>query len=258
MIHKALSQVTKYTHIVLEKRGNTAIFNALQACKKKGFDDIYIPDVGGWITYEPYAKKLGFIIHHIQTVNGVITNFSPKPQSVLLCHSLAGYHTSQDTKRLSQIMKQTNGIFIEDCCGMIGNELHGDIVVCSFGHWKPIDFGEGGFCGTNDDELFELLQHPDYIFEKDERLLLDKITHVKDRLAFLYQKRDEVKAHFSEAICDDFGLVVLVPYSTENEKNKILMYCSDQNLEYTLCPRFIRSSLQAVCIEIKRLTLNFK
>ena len=52
---------------------------------------------------------------------------------------------------------------------------------------------------------------------------------------------------------NDFGFVVVIKFTTEEEKEKIINYCGNHNLEWTECPRYIRLNKPAISIEIKRL-----
>ena len=48
------------------------------------------------------------------------------------------------------------------------------------------------------------------------------------------------------------GHNVIVKFNTDEEKEKIINYCDKNELEYTLCPRYIRVEENAVSIEVKR------
>jgi len=37
-----------------------------------------------------------------------------------------------------------------------------------------------------------------------------------------------------------------------DERERLINYCNNEKLEYTLCPRSIRVKERAVCIEVKR------
>ena len=48
------------------------------------------------------------------------------------------------------------------------------------------------------------------------------------------------------------GINVVVKYYSENERERLIKYCNNENLDYTICPRVIRVNERAVCIEVKR------
>ena len=39
----------------------------------------------------------------------------------------------------------------------------------------------------------------------------------------------------------------------QEEKGKIIKYCEENNLQYTICPRYIRVNCDAISIEVKRI-----
>jgi len=49
------------------------------------------------------------------------------------------------------------------------------------------------------------------------------------------------------------GINVVVKYHNEREKERVIDYCKSKNLEYVLCPNYIKVNERAVSIEIKRL-----
>jgi len=46
---------------------------------------------------------------------------------------------------------------------------------------------------------------------------------------------------------------VIIKFDDEEVKQRIIEYCKENNLEYTVCPRYIRVNENAVSIELKRL-----
>ena len=55
----------KLTYHYLTSRGNDSIKKSLQIAKKLGYNDVYIADQGGWITFRQYPMKLGMKLHEI-------------------------------------------------------------------------------------------------------------------------------------------------------------------------------------------------
>lgn len=49
------------------------------------------------------------------------------------------------------------------------------------------------------------------------------------------------------------GFVVAVKYKDEEEKSKIIYYCTQNSLPFTECPRYIRLNQPAISIEVKQL-----
>ena len=64
--------------------------------------------------------------------------------------------------------------------------------------------------------------------------------------AFIYV--DDVYGDHYEELVERFD-----QHNNDEEKDKIIKYCKENNYEYTLCPRYIRVNENAVSIEVKRL-----
>lgn len=263
-IIETIQKLTGKKHVMLTTRCNAAILLGLKVAKHLGYNSVTIPDVGGWMTYEQFAVKLKMPLHKIKTDDGIIDvdTLKLKPKTVLLIHSLAGYHWRLDTKKLAAICKRDGALFIEDVCGTIGEPTHGDIVVCSFGSAKPVDFGHGGFFAMEDVLWFEIAKMYAEPIEIEEQHLLDKLTPVNlnKRKKKLFDVREKLRSVFEKEEFvpegDSKALVLIVPYEDAEEKARIIDLCVNnkvQTVEYTECPRYIRSGKQAISVEIKRL-----
>jgi hypothetical protein len=133
-----------------------------------------------------------------------------------------------------------------------------DFMLASFGKWKPVNLKYGGFVSTNKKENFEL---PKEIFntttfdEKQLPQLLKNLNNLEKRYELFDKLNKKVKQDLKDLNIlhkDHNGLNVVVKYTTEQEKEKIINYCRKHNLEFTQCPRYIRVEEQAISIEIKR------
>jgi hypothetical protein len=168
---------------------------------------------------------------------------------------MPGYFAVEDMKLISEIAKKAGAVLINDASGSIGSENAkiGDVIVGSFAEWKPVDVGYGGFIATNEDYFGEMQG----VFSQNfMEKLVKKLNGLNARIAFLKSKVKKVKKDLKdfEIIHKEHdGLNVIVKFNTEEEKEKILNYCRKNNLEYTLCPRYIRVNEDAVSIEVKRL-----
>ena len=49
---------TNHKYVKVTDSGNKAIYAAFFFLKEQGYEQIIIPDQGGWITYKQYCKKL--------------------------------------------------------------------------------------------------------------------------------------------------------------------------------------------------------
>ncbi len=267
-IIEQLKKLTKHTQLVLTPDGNSAIFAAFYICRKMALDkkNILIPDQGGWFTYKKYPKMLEREAVMVKTDYGIIDLEDLKKKLADACCLIytnpAGYFAEQDIKEIYEVCNKAGVLVILDASGSIGTELcngnYADLIVCSFGRWKPINVEYGGFISTNKDELFET---PKEIFntlnfdEKYAALVIEKLKGLEDRYKMFFEHVAKVKKElkdFSIVHPDKKGINVVVKFSSDEEKEKITAYCKENNYEFTICPRYIRVEEDAVSIEIKR------
>jgi len=247
-------------HAVHVDRGNTAINLALMSAKVRGYTYVLIPDVGGWIHYEPACKKLGLSYDFFETEDGFFTQTHIQKKkkdgqkTAVLFHSLAGYHTKIDVKKLREFADSNDLFLIEDACGMAGLATFGNIVVCSFGRWKPIDAGFGGCIAADfiDDFWLAAKVLPAQNLEL-------KIRELPTRRQALYKYREKIRlalqkeGYAPHSIHDDSDALVLI---TQGDQAKLAEFCVKHQLEFTETPRMIRSNKKGISIEIKRFTLK--
>jgi len=243
-----LKKLTGKKYIVFTNRCNESILASLKLAKSLSYIDIYTPDQGGWMIYSQYIKKLKLNEHRVRTDDGLFESF--KTDSVLLLHSMPAYVALQDMTKLSA------KLLINDVCGSIGTQVAkvGDIIVCSFGRWKPINLGGGGMIATDNEKFYDFFKQFDV--ELDFASLYDKIVSLQSRLDFLRQKVTAVKNELSDFNIvhkDKSGLNVIVKFSSDVEKEKLINYCKNNNYEFVICPMYIRVLDDAVSIEVKRL-----
>jgi hypothetical protein len=247
-----LKLLTGKKYIFITSRCNNSI-NQVLKYSRKTYDEIYFQDQGGWITYEQYAKKLKFKINVIKTdicliPDNFMLNNNQKNNSVLIYNSMPAYAFLQDLSKIN------NKIFtINDACGSIGTNYAkiGDFIVCSFGRWKPINLGKGGFIATNVDD-FQVENYMDLDFKE----LFFKLSNLNKRIMFIKKIRNKVlkDLHDFDIIRPEVDVLnVIVRFNNTLEREKLINYCLINNLEYTLCPKNIRVNVDAISIEIKRL-----
>ena len=152
---------------------------------------------------------------------------------------------------------------ILDVSGSIGSEFYdgdyADIIVCSFGKWKPINLGYGGFISFNNKELIgknnELLKNLN--FEKSYYSnLYGKLVNLKKRYEFFEKINKKIKddlKQFNILNKNKKGINVIVKFNDEKEKNKIIDYCEKNKYEFVECPKMIKVNESAISIEVKRL-----
>ncbi len=266
-----LKAYTKHKNVKLVHRGNAAIFCALYIVKKinpKPF--ILIPDQGGWISFETYPQMLGFDIKRVNTNRGLIDliDLEKKAESgaALLVTSFAGYFAEQPMNYISKICKRAGCILIEDASGAVGDDIlcdgyYSDMIVGSFGRWKPINAEYGGFISAAKKEYFEEAKN---IFSMTNHypkfeVLLDRLGVAPQRINSFVKHADKVKKDLArqfpelKIIHQDLrGLNVVVRYRSEEEKEQIERYCDENGYDYIECPQYTRLDEDAISIELKR------
>ncbi len=155
---KEILKLSDKKYLFFTDRGNRSIKLALMLAKSLGKKKAFIQDQGGWITYDQYLKKLKFEYHFIDTDYGIVDLETLKnhidSDSVLLINSMPGYFSLQDDMlEIYELCQEKNCLLINDVSGSIGTEQakFGDIIIGSFGRWKPIYLEYGGFISFNND-----------------------------------------------------------------------------------------------------------
>lgn len=267
-IKKQLIEFTGCSNIKIVKNGNKAILYALRIAKRLGKINIFIQDQGGWITYYQYPKRLNLEIIKLKTNFGLIDKHELASKlddkSVLLINSMPGYLALEDMGDIAAICRENKSMIINDISGSIGtdNAKFGDIVVCSFGKDKPINYGDGGFIGVKDSDYFDIIEMQEISAGAG---LADRIKTLDNRLADINAIREQLLAGlislgFQEKLIHPsrHGINIAVRFADETEKERVINYCNKNNVEYTICPRYIRVECDAVSIEIKRLLAEDK
>lgn len=261
-IASKLKVLTGHPYIEILDRGNSAIWSAFQLAKKK----VLVPEEGGWLTYLAYPKKLGLKLAKVKTNRAMINlkglEQKTKTADLFLYQNPGGYHAEQPAKEIYQLCRKNNCLVAVDVSGALGTKLcrgdYADILVGSFGRWKLIDAGVGGFISCRNKKIFGRIKSSFKILKDEEKLktILEKINHLPDRINFLLKRRkkiiEELK-NFEIINKNHLGFVLIVKFSDDPEKERIVDYCHKNSLEYTECPRYIRINQKAISIEVKRL-----
>lgn len=267
-IKKQLIRFTDCTDIRIVKSGDKALLYALRIAKRLGKTKVIIQDQGGWITYYQYSKRLKLEIIKLKTDYGLIDKHDLTARlddkSILLINSMPGYLALEDMKEIASICREKGSFIINDISGSIGtdNAKFGDIVACSFGKDKPISYGKGGFIGVKNKDYFDLIVMQEIVAGAG---LDGRIKTMDERLAEIREIRNQLlegldNLGFKENLIHpgSLGINIVVRFADEYEKEKIINYCDKNNVEYTICPRYIRVECDAVSIEIKRLLADDK
>ena len=146
-----LKKLTGKKHIFFTNRGNTSIKLALKLAKDLEKKKAFIQDQGGWITYEQFLKKFKYEFYLLDTDYGIIDlkllRQKLDKESVLLINSMPGYFVIQENmKEIYDLCKKKECFLINDVSGSIGKDIakYGDLIIGSFGRWKPLNIKYGG------------------------------------------------------------------------------------------------------------------
>ena len=266
MKDKIIELIKKYTghsHAQLTSRGNSAIFLAMHIARGLKPGNVLIPDQGGWLYYKKAAARLSMDVDEVKTDNGVIDLEDLKSKtavaSCLIYQNPAGYFAEQPMKKIWDLCSGKCAVIL-DASGSIGNEMcngrYADIIVGSFGKWKPVDIGYGGFVSADDKKYFEKLNWDFKLEEFDESCceeLYEKLKNVKKKYSEFGEIRKKILGElkvFDIIHPDKKG--INVKFKDDAEKGKIIEYCEKHKYQYTICPRYIRVECDAVSIEVKR------
>ncbi len=260
-----IRKATKHQHVQITNSGNLAIFAGLYYAKCAGYTTLLICDQGGWLTYPDYAHLLGMQVVTLTTNDGVIipqtlTNYK---SAVLLFTSFAGYFAEQPLAEIARVAKEHNILLIEDASSAFGDErmcngTYTDIIVASFGTWKIVENHHGGCITLKNPKLAQKevksLIKP---IQLDYQKLHASLSSAQLRLTTLLKQAEEVKKDLHKLGIQTLhpekrGVVVVAPYTSENEREKIERYCTEKKFEYHQCPREIRVLRPAISIELKK------
>ncbi len=262
-VKRKISQITGFNRVEITNRGNQAIFASLEIARNINSKKyILIPDSGGWISFKNYPKYFNFVAKEIRTDDGIIDLIDLKRNlrdaSALLITSFAGYFAEQDMKNIYELCSKNNVLVIEDASGSIGDDIlcnskNADIIVGSFGKYKPVNVGYGGFIATYDEYLEKArvsltLSNP---HPNSENEIMNKLNdnRVKSMINFANKvKNDLVGERFKLIHGDKRGINVMCEYNPF-----LLEYCSEKGYYYIVCPNYNRLNRKAISIELKRL-----
>jgi hypothetical protein len=252
-----LRELAAHNYFILTVRGNSAIKAAVSAVA----GTVLIPQEGGWLEYKKIKNHEEVNCDDaVIDLNDLKSKLSTGKFKALIYQNPAGYFAEQPMQDIYELCSQHGCLAILHVSGCIGTELcqgkFADIIVGSFGRWKPVNAGIGGFISCKEKELFERIDTQELSDLKALKIINEKLNDLDDRISFLTHKVKRVKedlSSFNIVHAADFSLLVVVRFSTEKEKGKIIDYCIKNKLEWTECPRYIRLNEKAISIEVKRL-----
>jgi DNA-binding transcriptional ArsR family regulator len=263
-----LKKLTRKNHIFFMSKCRKAAELLMIYSKNKGFKDLILQEEGGWHTYEKSAKKLNLGVLKAKMERGVIVekDFPKKENSIILINTNPGYAYIEPFNLYDEL-KDKNNIIINDIVGSIGNSnsLKGDFLIGSFGKDKPLSISSGGaFIAFNDPKMLQELQDLKKEYFKDDEVninfeelsyAIDKVKIKKNKwIVYSNKLKKDLKDKGFTILNNNDSINIFVRLDLEREN--LIKYCQDNNLQYQICPLYIRSMDDALSIEIKKLNLE--
>lgn len=264
-----INEITGHEYAKTVNSGNSAILAAMSSFRGK----ILIPDQGGWTGFKDSAEFLGLETVEVPTELGIInpeiledTINKHKPDALFLT-SFAGYIAEQPVKELFEVCNDKNVILVEDASGGIGDKKlgngdHAHIIVASTGSPKIVNVGSGGFISTNDNEIFKKSKAILKTLKADPITcagISEEIKNARLVLSKTIEACDIIKKEFKSAIhADKRGITVALKTDDPKKTGYILRQKlkADGRSIITVCPRYERVMIDAVCLEIKNLDVK--
>ncbi len=268
-IKSNVKDITGFENITLTKRCNESIKIAFEVAKILGKTKCIMTSEGGWITYPQNAEKSKMEIIRLKTTDCKVDLSELESQiddkSMLIMHSLSGYFYEQPMKEIYEICKRKKCLLVNDCCGSISekNLICGDVIVCSFGRWKPLNNQSGGFIATNSNQINDILESQLKLKDSLEILtpanIITKISGLQNRVEKINTLSlkiiDELKQIKIKVLnkSHKLNMIVLAEFENEEDKLKIVRVAEKFKLGFEECPRDIRVNRKAISIETKRI-----
>jgi dTDP-4-amino-4,6-dideoxygalactose transaminase len=270
LVQDRISEITGHEHVKTVNSGNSAILAAMNSFK----DKILIPDQGGWTGFRNMAEFRGIEVVEVPTYLGIIspetleeTINEHKPEALFIT-SFAGYIAEQPVKELFEICADKGVILVEDASGGIGdrekrlgNGEHAHVIVASTGSPKIVNVGSGGFISTNHNELFKkskLLVKTLKASPVTCAGIAEEIKNAPQILSKTIEACNILKKEFKSAVHPDKRGISVALKTDDPKKTGYLLrqkLKADGRGIITVCPRYERVMMDAVCIEIKNLDM---
>lgn len=256
-----IKELTGQNYAQLTERGNKSIKIVFDLAQKLDKKKVLIPDQGGWITYKQYPPKFGLEIVEVKTdfglldMNDLVTKADET--SILVCCSMPGYIAVDNFQEIVKQCSSLGCLVVNDASGTLGTDYAkmGDIIIGSFGKWKPVNLEYGGFIATNNLEMYTEFDES-YFDEHKYEDLMEKFNTLPAKLEVYGSTRKQIiedLQSFDIIHKDKEGINVCIKYKDDEVKQRIIDYCKENKIEYTECPRYIRVNTDAISIEIKRI-----
>jgi seryl-tRNA(Sec) selenium transferase len=266
-----ISEITGHEHVKTVNSGNSAILAAMNSFK----DRILVPDQGGWTGFRNMADFCGIEVVEVPTDLGIInpevledTINKYKPEALFIT-SFAGYMAEQPVKELFEICDDKGVILVEDASGGIGdkekklgNGAHAHIIMASTGSPKIVNVGSGGFISTNNNEFFKKSKVLLKTLKANPVTCAGISSEIKNAPTILSKTTEAcgmLKKEFKSVLHSNKRGISVALRTDDPKKTGYLLrqeLKADGRGIITVCPRYERVMIDAVCLEIKNLDVN--
>ncbi|WP_424356220.1 DegT/DnrJ/EryC1/StrS family aminotransferase [Methanobacterium sp. MBAC-LM] len=266
-----ISEIIGHEHVKTVNSGNSAILAAMNPFK----DKILVPDQGGWTGFRNMAEFRGIEVIEVPTDLGIInpevledTINKYKPEALFIT-SFAGYIAEQPVKELFGICDDKGVILVEDASGGIGdrekklgNGEHAHVIVASTGSPKIVNVGSGGFISTNNNELFKKSKVLLKTLKANPVTCAGISSEIKNAPMILSKTTEAcgmLKKEFKSVLHPNKRGISVALKTDDPKKTGYLLrqeLKADGRGIITVCPRYERVMIDAVCLEIKNIDVN--
>jgi len=238
--------------------------------KNKGFKNLILQEEGGWYTYEKSGDKVGLKVIKAPMNKGVLIKeeFPFLEDSLIIINTNPGYAYS-DPLSFYDDFKNINALVVNDVVCSIGdvNSLKGDFIIGSFGKHKPLSINSGGaFIACDDDSVFKelLFLKNSFYSGSGEKIDFKELLWALKNFDVKKKKWVEYSSSLKKIlIAKNFDVLnpaesinIFVGFSSDLEKENLIKFCAEHELEYLNCPLYIRTLKKAISIEIKKKSLE--
>lgn len=269
LVVEKLLVLTKKKHILFFDKCRVGAEFLMRFALTRNISSVILQEEGGWYTYEKSASSLTLGVVKAPMVDGLIRGdvFPFVDNSLVVVNSMPGYFFLEDMGFYDSFKdKGFNSFLVNDVSGSVGEDVCvvGDFIIGSFGKDKPLSISSGGGFVAFDDfyeELFaikeEFFKGSGSLINFDELLVALDVFVLKKKAWFDFSNNlKKVLLEKNFCVLNPLKSInVLVKFNDLFEKESLIKFCSELNLEFVICPMYIRSNEQALSIEVKKKNL---
>ncbi len=230
-----------------------------------GKKTIYIPDQGGWVAFRKYPQYLKFNVKKIKTHLGKpnLEDIKKIKNSAFLLCSSPGYlvrFKEKEIKEIKKILNENSSFLIMDCSS--GFIFKGDVMIMSFGFYKPINLGIGGLFEVTNNELKEIfIEHFSFfnslikIKEDIKKECEKRLKEIDKRLNIILNFNEELKQLFKEYLLKELEKEKSLNIALVNNE-KVKRILKENSIPFVKMPNYNRLHINGFSLESKKMLFN--